>query len=51
LCAWYIWIILEHQKKILKGKVYGKPVVKQNQEELLLNAEYERLEEISRGQD
>jgi hypothetical protein len=36
----------------LNGKFYGRrPVGKQDQEEFLLAAEYERLEEVSRGQD
>jgi len=36
----------------LNGKFYGRrPVGKQNQEELLLSAECERLEEVGRGQD
>jgi hypothetical protein len=36
----------------LNGKLYGRrPVGKQNQEELLLAAEYGRLEEANRGQE
>jgi hypothetical protein len=36
----------------LNGKFYGRrPVEKQNEEELLLAAEYERLEEVNTGQD
>jgi hypothetical protein len=36
----------------LNGKFYGiRPVGKQNQEGLLLAAEFEGLEEVSRGQD
>jgi hypothetical protein len=36
----------------LNGKFYGRRQVgKQNQEELLLAAEFETLEEVGRGQD
>lgn len=44
----------EHQKKLLNGKFYGRAMVQlvwKYQEGLPIAAEYNRLEEISRGQE
>lgn len=49
--AWYIWIILEHQKKYWKENSMEEDVGKQYQEELLPAAECERLEVVCKGQD
>lgn len=45
------------QKKVMNGKFYGRPVGRprlrwtENQETLIVAAEYKRMEEVSRGQE